>query len=156
MRAYSSDLSRAFETAAAIAEPRGVGITTDVRLREFDFGEWEGLTWPQIVERWPHLRDQAYTAASLYHPEGGESFKAVVARVRDFIDELRAEDGGDTLVVTHAGVLHAVLGVLAEDLVGLDPMAVSFSTAGISRIAMEGGRARLITLNDVSHLRPPH
>lgn len=155
VRAFSSDLSRAFDTASAIAQPHGFGVVTDVRLREFDFGQWEGLTWPQIVERWPHLAEQAYTAASLYHPEGGESFKAVVARVRDFLDELRADGGGDALVVSHAGVLHAVLAVLSEDLADFDPLAVSFSTASITRIAMDGDRARLISLNDVSHLRPP-
>lgn len=123
-----------------------------MRLREFDFGQWEGLTWPEIVARWPHLNDQSYTAASLYQPEGGESFNAVVARTRDFIDELRTSDAERVLIVTHAGVLHAMLAVLAEDLAGFDPRSVSFSTAGISRIAMEENNARLITLNDVSHL----
>ena len=54
-RIYSSDLQRALETAQIVGEPHGAQILTDERLREFDFGAWEGLTWIEIVARNPHL-----------------------------------------------------------------------------------------------------
>lgn len=155
-RAYSSDLIRAYETASTIVEPRGLDVLADVRLREFDFGAWEGLTWQQIAERWPHVAQASSMTASLYKPEGGEGFDSVVARIRDFMDEVRALADEHVLVATHAGVLHATLAVLAEDLPGFNPMSVSFSAASITRIDMEDDRARLITLNDVSHLRSVH
>jgi broad specificity phosphatase PhoE len=58
------------------------------------------------------------------------------------------------LVVTHAGVLHAVLDVLGSAIVDRpgDGLSVSFSQASITKIAMSGEQVRLITLNDVSHL----
>jgi broad specificity phosphatase PhoE len=110
------------------------------------------LTWAQIETKWPEVRNHAYTAASLYRPEGGETFDRVVERVRSFLDEVRTLPDERVLIVTHAGVLHAVLAVLSESLEGVDPLGASFSTAGLSRIAMEENRARLITLNDVTHL----
>lgn len=153
---YASDLSRAWQTAAAIAQPHQLDVQRDARIREFDFGLWEGLTWREIVDRWPQLADHGGTAAKFYTPEGGESFLDVCTRVASFIDDLRATPHERVLVVTHAGVLHAVLEVMGdavEDREG-DHFALAFSQASITTIAMDGERARLITLNDVSHLDP--
>lgn len=149
--AYASDLQRAMETARTILADRDLSLATDVRLREFDFGAWEGLTWPEIMARWPEFERRLPTQARLYQPVDGERFDHVVARVRAFFDELRARiTTGHVLVVTHAGALHAAMEVLAPE--GFDPLGTVFSTASITRLAMEGGRARIITLNDVSHL----
>jgi glucosyl-3-phosphoglycerate phosphatase len=148
--AYSSDLQRATATARAILAERNVALTTDARLREFDFGEWEGMTWTEIVARWPQFNERLPMLGK-YEPVGGETFTHVAARVRAFLDELRASvTTGHVLVVTHAGALHAAMEVLAPE--GFDPVGTVFSTASITRVAMEGGRARIIILNDVSHL----
>ena len=152
---YASDLIRAIETARIIAAPHGLNVQSDPRIREFDFGAWEGLTWPEIVERWPAFADQGATAAKFYQPEGGERFEDVCVRVEQFLDDLRRTNHEHVLVVTHAGVLHAVLEVLGssiQDRPG-DGLSVSFSQASVTRIAMDGEQARIITLNDVSHLR---
>lgn len=149
--AYASDLQRALETARTIVGARKLEVTIDERLREFDFGQWEGLTWPEIVARWPQFEARLPTQARRYEPVGGEQFEQVVARVGSFLDELRSgAPAGPVLVVTHAGALHAAMEVLAPE--GFDPLGMVFSTASITRIAMEGDRARIISLNDVSHL----
>ncbi len=152
-RFYSSDLERAYETARIVAAPHGAIVTTDERLREFEFGKWEGLTWAEILATRPHLRPMTVADADRYRPEGGESFADVTARVRAFVEELRPGDGGHVVVVTHAGPLHAltdVLGVFAgqEDAI----VRRAFSPASLTRVAMEADGARLITLNDVRHL----
>ena len=150
--AFSSDLRRARETAQTIAEfHEGLHVRADERLREFDFGAWEGLTWVQIVERWPELLEREATAARLYAPAGGEQFSDVVARVDSFLRDVRAL-GPDArvLAVAHAGVLHAAVAALRPE--GVDQEGLVFSTAGFTRFAMDGPRARIITLNDVSHL----
>ncbi len=133
-----------------------MAVVRDARLREFDFGEWEGLRWDEIVARWPELVDQGPTAARLYRPEGGESFEDVVARVRAFLDDMPTQPGEHIVAVAHAGVFHALLEALGPSLEGgpADGLAVNFQQASISRIAMEGGRARLISLSDVTHLNP--
>ena len=149
--AYTSDLERARETAQTIAAARTLDVTSDARLREFDFGQWEGLTWPEIVARWPQFDGRLPMQARAYEPAGGERFEQVVERVRSFLDELRSGAPSDrVLVVTHAGALHAAMEALAPE--GFDPLGMVFSTASITRLAMDGDRARIISLNDVSHL----
>jgi alpha-ribazole phosphatase len=123
-------------------------------LREFDFGEWEGLTWAQIVERWPELADRSYADAKLYHPEGGESFDDVVARAASFLHDVSERADPQVLIVTHAGVLHAMIEAFGPSLQGRGTAPIVFATASITRIAMEPEGARLISLNDVDHLNP--
>lgn len=147
---YASDLSRAVETAAIVAKPHGLAVRTDPRLREFDFGEWEGLTWDEIVATRPHLREHALTAASLYAPDGGETFAMVCERLRPFFDDLRSAPVSHAAVVMHAGPLHAALSVL-----GLSAEGQRFAPASLTRITMEDGRPRLMSLSDVRHLNTP-
>jgi broad specificity phosphatase PhoE len=157
-RIYASDLRRAHETAAIVAEPHGLAVVTEPRWREFDFGDWEGLTWDEIVATRPHLNELGATAAKLFVPENGESFDEVKERVGDFLASLRAQPSAEHVaIVTHAGPLHAMLTVL--DLVPSDehgePLGVNFRQASITRVAMNDGAARLITLSDVQHLDSP-
>jgi broad specificity phosphatase PhoE len=147
---YASDLSRALETARIVAEPHGLQVTTDPRLREFDFGAWEGLTWDEIVSTRPHLRSNALTAASLYAPDEGETFAVVCERVRSFFDELLQQPARHVAVVMHAGPLHAAFAVL-----GLPADGIRFAPASLTRITMEDGHPRLRTLSDVRHLDSP-
>jgi broad specificity phosphatase PhoE len=145
-KVYSSDLGRALQTARAIAEASGAEVVIDARLREFDFGRWEGLTWEEIVAAYPALVGSTPTAATDYAPDEGESFADVRRRVQEFLDGLPAPQPDSPIgVVTHAGTLHAFFAAL-----GLE--ASRFSTSGITRVAISGGHARLITLNDVGHL----
>ena len=145
------------ETARIVLGARALAPIPDPRLREFNFGEWEGLTWDEITARWPELREHGSTAAKLYRPQGGESFDAVTARAASFINDLRSQTHERALVVTHAGFLHALLAALGsalEDRQG-DALSLNFSPVGVTRIALEGERSRLITLNDVRHLSDP-
>jgi broad specificity phosphatase PhoE len=145
-RIYSSDLARAAQTARILGESRGAGVTLDQRLREFDFGRWEGLTWDEIVAAAPNLAGLGSTAAKLYAPEGGESFSQVCARVTSFLDDLALRNLRAAAVVTHAGVLHAIFSVL-----GLAPPE-RFTAGAITRIAREGGSASVLALDDRRHL----
>lgn len=151
-RAVSSDLSRAVETARAIRG--GLFVETDARWREFDFGEWEGLTWEQIVQRWPAASESGATAAAAYAPSGGETFALLCDRVSAAIRDLRRDTVQNVLVVTHAGPLHAVLHVLfGEHRAEMqETFGVRFLPASITRIQMDANGAELRSLNDVSHL----
>ena len=145
----SSDLSRALETARAIAALHGLEVASDPRLREFAFGEWEGLTWDEIVARFPVARDMAFSSVRAYQPTGGERFDAVRARVGDVLEAHRHREG-TVAFVTHAGALHALLDILVSD--DVDLSSVRLTPASITRIAMDSPRPRLMSLDDVRHL----
>lgn len=155
-RIYSSDLSRAFETARILAESHNIEVIADPRLREFDFGRWEGLTWEQIVAIDGRLGGQPPTKPKLYDPDGGESFAQVCARIRSFFDELAQQSYESVAVVTHAGPLHATLSVLdlAVDRTNGQRFSAGFAPGGITRVTVDGERTEVIEFNDRRHLTP--
>ena len=100
---YSSDLSRSFETAAAIAAEHGLEVTTDKDFREIDQGEWTGLPVDEIRMRWPEKWGDArhYTQRP-----GGESPAQVRKRaLRGLARVVRAHPGETVVVVSHGGTI---------------------------------------------------
>jgi len=112
---YSSDLRRARSTGMAVAEALNIDCHVRCALREINFGQWEGLTWKEIEQR-----DKAYAQRwvteypDLPAPDG-ESFRDFEQGVLDevkFISRETESRGRNIAVITHAGVLRAVLCVL--------------------------------------------
>ncbi len=89
-RVISSPLFRAQETAEILT--RGTGrIETDPRLKEMDYGGWEGLTYEHIAERDGAARREWELAPDRLACPGGESGEDVARRVRSFLNDLLAE-----------------------------------------------------------------
>jgi alpha-ribazole phosphatase len=109
--AVASDLSRARMTAEALCAGRTLPIELDASLREMNFGVWEGMTWNEIITRWPELSDRYEASPRQYTPEGGESWEALCARVDEALRRITARmaPDGRALIVSHAGVMHAIL-----------------------------------------------
>jgi broad specificity phosphatase PhoE len=106
----SSDLVRARETAAVIAAGLDLGEPLiDGDLREYDVGDWEGLTRPEIEAGWPEQLARWREGRLLATP-GGETRAHFVTRTAEALARLsRLHDLGNTLVVvTHGGVIRAV------------------------------------------------
>ena len=147
-RAVSSDLSRARETAQIVLGAHAGTLVTDVVWREMRFGVWEGLAWPEIVARDPRLAEDAEAKPKFYTPEGGEAFDDVCARVEIGLRALDAQlgDGASVLLVTHAGVLHAMLRVILGE-TEATALGVRFSPATVTRFTLGPAGNRLVELN---------
>ena len=91
---YSSDLSRARETAEIVGERLGLAVVLDPDLREKDWGTWEGLT---AVER-----DRVEFVG-----ESTEAHQERILRALRRISERHPGDGR-VLVVTHGGSMRRV------------------------------------------------
>lgn len=146
----SSDLLRAAETAAIIAQQLGVGpVMIDERLRERDVGEWTGLTRTEIDKRWPGWIDD------LRRPNGFEDADSVLSRVLEALVTMReASPGGSLLVVTHGGVIrslarsHGLDDIPVANLAGIT-MRISEAGQTISeRIALLDGQTVAVTQNE--------
>jgi 2,3-bisphosphoglycerate-dependent phosphoglycerate mutase len=95
---YSSDLSRARETAEIVAVTTGHEVRVDPGLRERDFGSWEGLTREEIDARFAD-----------HEQHDGETYEQVRARVLATAHRIVAAHPGETvLVVSHGGALNAL------------------------------------------------
>ncbi len=104
---YSSPLSR----CRSLAKHLSPSITTDERLMELNFGVWEGETWDAIYNS-QEGREWFDDYFNISTP-GGESYLDLVQRVQAFYSDIR-EVRGNTLIVTHAGVIRAFMHLLGE------------------------------------------
>jgi len=89
-RIIASPMLRALETAQTIATGRPVEV--DERLRELDYGRWEGLTGDEIEVLDPELRARWDADPAGTHSPGGECGNDVAARARSFIADLLAAE----------------------------------------------------------------
>lgn len=110
---YSSDTERTYETAVILAETHRLRVATDPRLREVDFGEWEGLTRAQINERYGGAFTK-WLSGERSTPTGGEADEAMAERVLAALAEISDRHPlGRVLVVTSGGPIRAVEAHLA-------------------------------------------
>jgi alpha-ribazole phosphatase len=118
---YASPRSRALATALAVAAKHGLKPVIREALAEIDFGSFEGRTFDEIAASHPDLYARWMSQpASMRFPDG-ESFGDLRARVASEIGQIRRErDGGSVAVVTHGGVIRAVL----ADVMGLNDEAI--------------------------------
>ena len=116
---YSSDLARAAETAGIITAGRDLPVTTDTDLREFSYGEWEGLTLEEVETRYPGvLAERIEAGGNLgWTSPGGESAIDAIGRVRRFCDAREREtprrSRRDLLIVAHGGIFARTCGLPA-------------------------------------------
>src|SRR5438552_14571693 len=104
---YASDLARARETAEIVGESVAAPVVLDKELREIDVGEWQGLTWPEVEERYPegvrrwHERGHGW--------ESGETYEALGERVGAALGRIAAEHPeGRVVIVAHGGTVRSV------------------------------------------------
>jgi broad specificity phosphatase PhoE len=104
----SSDLKRCLETAE-LAAP-GAAILATERLRELDFGSWDGLSARTCRRRDARRFDRWMRDPWSTRPPGGESLRQLWIRVRRYVGSLLRRFPRRTLaIVTHAGPIRALL-----------------------------------------------
>lgn len=127
---YSSDLSRSLETAVIISTVLKLPVLSDVRLKEISFGLWEGMTFTEVYEKYPLEFDNWFNNTQQVRVPGGESFDDVLHRSLQALNEIAARHTGTAVVVSHGGVIKAVLNHLngGNGLweLGLEPCSMSY------------------------------
>ncbi|MBO0910552.1 MAG: histidine phosphatase family protein [Acidobacteria bacterium] len=105
-RIFASDLARARQTAEAIGDHFGLAVVCRPGLREIYFGDWEGLSWPEIEMRDPEQARRWVEEYPHFPAPGGETLERFRTRVRTEIEFLaQAAERSPAVVVTHAGFL---------------------------------------------------
>lgn len=110
---WVSALGRAQALALALQQLRpDLGPpTTDLRLNEMDFGQWELQAWDAV----PRSAFDDWLVDFAHHRFGGqESTQQVIDRVAQALQALRATQAREAVWVTHAGVIRAAQFVLAH------------------------------------------
>jgi broad specificity phosphatase PhoE len=100
----ASDLTRARQTAELLTSRP---VLIEPALREYDAGEWSGLTRDQIADQWPGELER-WDQGELGAPPGGEDRRSFEARLQAGIRRVLPAAAGQVLIVTHGGVLRAL------------------------------------------------
>ncbi len=144
---YASPLSRAVVTATAVAAPHGLRPVLREQLVEIDFGAFEGRTFDEIAASYPDLYGQWMRDPATVRFPAGETFGDLRARVTEEIARIRREHrGGSVAVVTHGGVIRAVL----ADVLGVEDgkiFRIGQSWGGLSLVEWVGDEPIVRYLN---------
>lgn len=149
---YSSDLLRALETARAVAGGCSCEVVTDTGLRERGFGEFEGLTFAEIGERWPELSVRWRRREPTFGPPGGETLNHFCERSVGTARRLAKRHPGQTIaIVAHGGVLDCLYRAATH--LALDaPRSWQVANAAINRVLYTPQGFTLIGWSDMQHL----
>lgn len=149
----TSPLQRARKTAEAIGNVTGHSPIVVPGLSEMDFGKAEGLSFQQVIEQFPELRDDLGTISNLNLTfPGGESRRGFVERITTaFLGIIERYEGKTVAAVAHGGVIGTFYAQLHRE---PDPDMARYAVANcsIGHLIVTHDHTRIELWNDVSHL----
>ena len=149
---YASPMKRAQETAAAIAEPKGLAITTIDAIHEVDVGDWESQQWAQIMVDSPDEYRAFMSDPWSNCYVGGESYQDVYKRVWPELDRLLNEHSGQSIAVVAHQVVNRSTLASVMDFPRHRAREIRQANTGINVIRRQDSDDELITLNGCFHL----
>lgn len=107
---YSSPFERALGTARYIAGEKGLEIIVCDKLKEINFGQWEGQKWSYIEKNWQKESEVWQNTPHIHVMPDGESVREVYERAVDVINEIIKDNAGKSIcVVTHGTILRVLM-----------------------------------------------
>lgn len=153
--AYSSDLSRANETAKTIAKYHDLDVKVLTEIKETNFGQWEGLTYVEIDQQFPEVMSGWRTNPKQTRIPGGESLGNVAERCLAGLNKIISDNPNqNVLMVAHGGIIRIIVAsVLGMDL--NDYWKIKQDNVSLNIIEFYNrDRAIVCLLNDTCHLNP--
>ena len=148
---YTSPLLRAVQTAEAVAAYHRLTFEASPELNDFDYGEWQGLSYPEVKVRYSVLCSEWANNPQTVRMPKGENLEDVRRRALYLID--RITTGGTAILISHR-IVHKVL-ICA--LMGLDNSHiwnVRMDLCGVTTFSHVNNRFTLVKHNDTCFLGP--
>lgn len=135
MRVVTSPLLRCVQTAALLGAAHA---EREPRIAEMSWGAWEGRVLSQLRTELGEAMRENEARGWDFRPQGGESPRDVLARVRAWLAEVAARQEA-TLAVTHRGVIRAIFAAASGwDLRGPPPEKLDWNAVHVFRLAADG------------------
>ena len=150
---YASDLQRAFRTGEETAKLAGVDIIPDKNLREIDAGDWDKMSFTEIMEKFCDDYNTFLHDIGNAKCTGGESVKHLAKRVTKEIRRIAKDNDGKTVVIaTHATPIRAAMCVFQHR--PLDDMKDIpwVSNASVTVMDMDGDNVDFVKISQDAHL----
>jgi probable phosphoglycerate mutase len=152
---FSSDLTRAMQTAVPIALAVNLPISPEPRLREISAGSWTNRHSDEVRRAEPERVRAWNEAPATTSPTDGETLAQAQERILAFVREQAERYDGHSIVVgTHGAILQTLMAAalsLSLDQLWLDTPAPN---GAIVRMEWRSGRLRLLGPPSVDHLAP--
>ena len=150
---YSSDLARAFETATIIGAPLGLTVVASPRLRERQYGLWEGLTSAEIQARYPEQFAMWRARSTDFAPPQGETRSELLTRALAELQTIARRHVREmVVVVTHGGLCYVLINHILGSVDG-DRREFTFGNASIHTLEVTGDQWSVISMNETAHLQ---
>ena len=149
-KVYSSDMKRTVKSAKIVFKDLPVEELLD--LREMNFGIFEGLTYQDIMEKYPRVYGEwLESPLDIIIPQG-EGLKSLARRVRKALRRILSQNSNKTVAVfTHGGPIRVILCDILK--LGLKEIwQIEIWLASISITEFVKGRGKIHLLNDISYL----
>lgn len=154
-RIVSSDLSRSGRTAQIIAGRHGCPVEAVPALREINLGDWDGLSFQEIRQRFPDEFAARGRDMENWRPPRGESFADCRARVQAALGEFFSGLQANVLLVGHAGVNRLILcSALGIPVVNLHSIGQDYGCVNILEFSTDRTRVNLMNYSPLSASRP--
>ncbi len=148
----TSPLRRAAQTADQIAAAYRIPMVREPDLREMSLGEWEGMRVTEIQATYPGRYEKWLEDPLTFPAPGGEELRSFDRRVVGALERLqRAHPGADLILVSHGGVIKALLCFA----LGLDVrhlFRLKQDNTAVNQMELDGQVRRVLLLNDTCHL----
>ncbi|SHJ90294.1 histidine phosphatase family protein [Tepidibacter formicigenes] len=150
---YSSPLTRAVETAREIADFKNVEIKICQNFREMNFGDFEGLTFKEIQDKYKDEFNKLKKDAFKYKFPNGENMIEFHHRISSQLDDIiKKHDNETVLIVSHSGVIRSSLShLLSKD--HIYHWNFKIDNCSITIVEVMDNFAVINTLNNIEHLR---
>jgi alpha-ribazole phosphatase len=102
---YSSKQKRALKTAEILSNVTAVEYSPEEGLEEINLGDWEGLSWKEVREKYPKEYEEWYQKRRYTKAPKGESYQDMLDRVLAAIHKIIAINTDDVAIVTHSAVI---------------------------------------------------
>lgn len=145
----SSPLGRAVESAKLVTGGKEIPMILDERIKEINFGDWDGMTSAEIKESKADSEEERMMWTKPYQFKGipgGESILDVIARTKDFFEELIQNpeyEDKTILVSTHGCAMRGILHNVYEDKEDFWRGRVA-PNYGVNIVSVENGQATLL------------
>jgi probable phosphoglycerate mutase len=149
---YSSDLARAFETAAIIGAPLGLTVVASPQLRERRYGEWEGLTAAEIQAHYPEQFAIWRARSTDFAPPQGETRNEILTRALAELQTIARRHVREmVVVVSHGGLCYVLINHILGSVDG-DRREFTIGNASIHTLDVTGDQWSVISMNETAHL----
>ena len=153
---YASPMKRVQQTLAPFLENGAPPQTIVADLREVDFGDWTGLNWEQVCQKFHLLTHEWLEHIERGVAPNGESGPQFRKRVEPAVRQIIKKHPGQTVgIFCHGGVIRMILSILLEIPLPRTNM-FEIEYAGVTQIALRPGHSEIELLNFTPWRDAPH